>query len=186
MSLLSRQLRATLFHVVLAEPANLLLQLPHRSLADLLYFLYLIRLLPPSRVTLCSSPYQYHSMDFTSPLFSYSYALFCTVKNAISNRFKLFRTLCTKHPGCGVPLSSHETLSSPLASHPMQAVPCGGSIKNQASEFQYGGDCAQACECFCSPSFAFGGRPDRSAGPSRQHVRAGGDPPNPRRGLRRF
>ncbi len=38
------------------------------------------------------------------------------------------------------PLSSYETLSSPLASHHLQAVPCGGSIKNQTSQSPYGGE----------------------------------------------
>ncbi len=38
--------------------------------------------------------------------------------------------------------SPHETLSSPPPSHPMQAVPCGGSIKNQTGKSQIGGDCA--------------------------------------------
>jgi hypothetical protein len=55
----------------------------------------------PPLVSVCGSPYRYQSMEFTLPLFSYSYALFCTVKNAISNRFMLFRTLCAKHPGWG-------------------------------------------------------------------------------------
>ena len=55
------------------------------------------------RITLFRSPHQYHSMELTLPLFSYSYALFCTAQNAISNHFRLFRTLCTKHPGGGTP-----------------------------------------------------------------------------------
>jgi hypothetical protein len=66
-------------------------------------FWALTRLLSSLRVTICNSPYQYHSMNLTPSLFSYSYALFCTVKNAISNCFMLFRTLCTKHPGWGLP-----------------------------------------------------------------------------------
>jgi len=56
-------------------------------------FWALTRLLSSLRVTLRSSPYQYQSTDLTPSLFSYSYALFCTVKNAISNRFMLFPTL---------------------------------------------------------------------------------------------
>jgi len=65
------------------------------------------------RITLFRSPHQYHSMELTLPLFSYSYALFCTAQNAIFNHFKLFRTLWTKHPGGGT--SFHQTLSlSPL------------------------------------------------------------------------
>jgi hypothetical protein len=35
----------------------------------------------------------------TVPLFSYSYALFCTAQIAISHPFNAFRTLCAKHPG---------------------------------------------------------------------------------------
>jgi hypothetical protein len=49
----------------------------------------------------CKSPYQFHSMALTPPLFSYSYGLFCTSQNAISNLFCIFRTLCGKHPGGG-------------------------------------------------------------------------------------
>jgi hypothetical protein len=47
------------------------------------------------------SSHQYHSMGLTAPLFSYSYALFCTAQNAISNHFCSFRTLRGKHPGWG-------------------------------------------------------------------------------------
>jgi hypothetical protein len=54
---------------------------------------------PPLR----KSPHQYHSMGFTLPLFSYSYALFCTAKNPNSFRFISFRALCTNHPGWGIP-----------------------------------------------------------------------------------
>src|SRR5579859_1545404 len=46
-------------------------------------------------------PYQYHSKCFSFPLFSYSYALFCTGQNAIFNLFSFLRTLCRKHPGWG-------------------------------------------------------------------------------------
>jgi hypothetical protein len=49
------------------------------------------------------SSHQYHSKDFTLPLFSYSYALFCDTQNAISIAFFIFHTLCTKHPGGGSP-----------------------------------------------------------------------------------
>src|ERR1700734_3787795 len=49
------------------------------------------------------SPYQYQSTAFTLPLFSYSYALFCVVRNAISNRFISFHALSAKHPGVGTP-----------------------------------------------------------------------------------
>jgi hypothetical protein len=35
-----------------------------------------------------------------------------------------------------------ETHFLPLASHHLQAVPCGGSIQNQTSDTKYGGDCA--------------------------------------------
>jgi hypothetical protein len=51
----------------------------------------------------CKSSHQYHSTRFTAPLFSYSYALFCTAQDAISNPFCAFRTLCGKHPGWGIP-----------------------------------------------------------------------------------
>jgi hypothetical protein len=65
----------------------------------------------------CSNPlfaksaHQYHSMGFARPLFSYSYALFCTPQNAIPNVFSSFHTLCPKHPG-GVPVAL-ETRRSP-------------------------------------------------------------------------
>jgi hypothetical protein len=54
---------------------------------------------PPLR----KSPHQYHSMGLTLPLFSYSYALFCTAQNHNSFRFICLRTLCGKHPGRGIP-----------------------------------------------------------------------------------
>lgn len=41
-----------------------------------------------------------------------------------------------------LPPQVHETHFSPVASHHMQAVPCGGSIQNQKSNTKYGGDCA--------------------------------------------
>jgi hypothetical protein len=59
---------------------------------------------PPPR--LGESPHQYHSMGLTLPLFSYSYALFCTMENPNSLRFISFRTRCTKHPGGGIPCFS--------------------------------------------------------------------------------
>jgi hypothetical protein len=59
-------------------------------------------LLPPFR----NSSHQYHSKDFSLPLFSYSYELFCIAQNAISNCFFTFRTLCAKHPGWGYTLQS--------------------------------------------------------------------------------
>jgi hypothetical protein len=48
-----------------------------------------------------TSPHQYHSMVLTLPLFSYSYALFCSEENAIFILFSIFRTLWQKHPGWG-------------------------------------------------------------------------------------
>jgi hypothetical protein len=51
------------------------------------------------------SPYQFHLKGLSYRLFSYSYALFCTVQNAISCRFKPFHTLYTKHPGWGMPVT---------------------------------------------------------------------------------
>jgi hypothetical protein len=53
--------------------------------------------------TLRKSPHQYHSMGLTLPLFSYSYALFCTAERANPFRFIFFRALCGKHPGWGIP-----------------------------------------------------------------------------------
>src|SRR5689334_10202517 len=48
------------------------------------------------------SPHQCHSTTNCRPLFSYSYALFCTKQNAISHLFNSLRTLYTKHPGWGM------------------------------------------------------------------------------------
>ncbi len=50
-------------------------------------------------------PHQYHSKCFSFPLFSYSYALFCTEQNANSRILNHLRTLCTKHPGWRMPQS---------------------------------------------------------------------------------
>ena len=55
-----------------------------------------------------TSPHQYHSMGLTLPLFSYSYALFCSGENAISILFSIFRTLWQKHPGWGLHPSSQK------------------------------------------------------------------------------
>src|SRR5690242_16245885 len=44
-------------------------------------------------------PHPCHSASLSRPLFSYSYALFCTKQNAISHLFIPLRTLCTNHPG---------------------------------------------------------------------------------------
>jgi len=49
------------------------------------------------------SPHQYHSMELTLPLFSYSYALFCDGQSLKLFPFKNLRTLYAKHPGGGAP-----------------------------------------------------------------------------------
>jgi len=48
-------------------------------------------------------PHQYHSAPLSRPLFSYSYALFCHAQNTNSRILNHLRTLCTKHPGWGLP-----------------------------------------------------------------------------------
>jgi hypothetical protein len=53
---------------------------------------------------------------------------------------KPFRIRTYKKTGVGGTHFKHETHSPP--SHPLQAAPCGGSIKNQTSKSQNGGDCA--------------------------------------------
>src|SRR5690242_17025022 len=53
----------------------------------------------PFRTCPHQCPHQRHSASLIRPLFSYSYALFCTAQNAISHLFIPLRTLCTKHPG---------------------------------------------------------------------------------------
>src|SRR5208282_3909150 len=59
---------------------------PHRSLTPLF-------------ATPTHCPHQHDSKDLSLPLFSYSYALFCTVKSLILFIFNTLHTLCTKHPG---------------------------------------------------------------------------------------
>jgi hypothetical protein len=62
------------------------------------------------------SAHQSHFMRVTLPLFSYSYALFCTAQNHNSFHFICFRTLCAKHPGWGIPIFSvHSALKSTRA-----------------------------------------------------------------------
>ena len=55
----------------------------------------------PLFATLTSSVHLYHSKTFSRPLFSYSYALFCTNQKSNSLVFKRFRTLCAKQGGGG-------------------------------------------------------------------------------------
>jgi|HubBroStandDraft_1064217.scaffolds.fasta_scaffold21015_3 hypothetical protein len=69
---------------------------------------------------LCKSPHQFHSMVLTLPLFSCSYALFCTAQSSNSFSFNSFRTLCTQHPGWAYastarPLPSFSTALTPRA-----------------------------------------------------------------------
>jgi hypothetical protein len=90
---------------------------PSAAIFALSSFWALTRLLSSFRGALCASPYQYQSTQITPPLFSYSYALFCTIKNAISNRFISFRTLCTKHPGWGTPSRASAKNSNPSVFH---------------------------------------------------------------------
>jgi hypothetical protein len=74
---------------------------------------------------LCKSPHQYHSMGLTFPLFSYSYALFCTMQSNNSFSLNSFRTLCPKHRGRGWSRVSVTSLSlrhaqqrpQPLSAH---------------------------------------------------------------------
>src|SRR5277367_4226446 len=49
------------------------------------------------------SPHLFHSMTLTLPLFSYSYALFGAMQNAIPIPFNAFRTHCSKHGGWVTP-----------------------------------------------------------------------------------
>src|SRR5690242_6134970 len=65
----------------------------------------------PLRTCPRQRPHQCHSASFRRPLFSYSYALYCTKQNAISHLFNFLRTLCTNHPGVGAPLQAGFYLS---------------------------------------------------------------------------
>src|ERR1700688_4902424 len=58
-------------------------------------------LLSPFSTTLTKSAHQHDFTCFSSPLFSYAYALFCTVQNHTCFIFMGLRTLCAKHPGGG-------------------------------------------------------------------------------------
>jgi len=59
------------------------------------------------------SGHQSHFMRLTLPLFSYSYALFCTAQNPNSFRFICFRTLCAKHRGGVFPASLPSQCAEP-------------------------------------------------------------------------
>ena len=52
---------------------------------------------------LSESAHLHDSTTFSVPLFSYTYALFCTQQKLNSFIFMRFRTLCAKHPGWGYP-----------------------------------------------------------------------------------
>src|SRR5579859_1499527 len=62
-------------------------------------------------------PHQCHSKCFSSPLFSYSYALFCTAQNANSRILNHLRTLCRKHPGWRSTASGESFYSVPVLLH---------------------------------------------------------------------
>jgi len=64
------------------------------------------------------------------------------IRTSKTQDLKPFRIRTYKKTGVGGAHFKHETHSHPPPSHHLQAVPCGGSIKNQKSETQYGGDCA--------------------------------------------
>jgi hypothetical protein len=87
------------------------------------------------------SPHQYHSMGLTFPLFSYSYALFCTAKNPNPFRFISFRTLCTKHPGWDTPCVS--------AAPAMKIAPCRRPLKSELVSYR------QLSAVSCQPLFLF-------------------------------
>jgi len=71
------------------------------------------------------SPHQYQSTAFTLPLFSYCYALFCTVKIAISNRFIPFHTLFAKHPeGYTLATGAGQSLDNQPPSRLVSLPPC--------------------------------------------------------------
>lgn len=57
-----------------------------------------------ARPSLCNSAHQCHFKMLTLPLFSYSCALFCTLRSVNSFPVNHFRTLSPKHPGGVVPL----------------------------------------------------------------------------------
>jgi hypothetical protein len=91
------------------------------------------------------SRHQYHSAPLSRPLFSYSYALFCTAQNTNSRILNHLRTLCTKHPGwgpfflnlclptfslpCPLPTSSHRRiLGHPASTASHRILHIGGTL----------------------------------------------------------
>src|SRR5579859_1022806 len=70
-------------------------------------------------------PHQYHSAPLSRPLFSYSYALFCTAQTAIFHLFISLRTLRRKHPEWGRPHASNIRTfpSSNLPTFSLPAIP---------------------------------------------------------------
>src|SRR6266404_1766814 len=102
----------------------------------------------PLFATLTKSTHLYHSTAFTHPLFSYSYALFCTHQKLNSFLFNQFRTLWPKQGGWGglhlfpqwiiitMPHSSlppHFQLSTPSASLPRLSRPCREASRGHQS-----------------------------------------------------
>jgi hypothetical protein len=68
----------------------------------------------PLRTCPRQRPHQCHSASFRRPLFSYSYALYCTKQNAISHLFNFLRTLSNNLPGWGTHPSVHPFIRSPF------------------------------------------------------------------------
>jgi hypothetical protein len=63
------------------------------------------------------------SLRQSTSFFSHYYALFCTPQDPNSFPFMLFRTLCTKHPGWGIPCLSATSVHSALKSTRASAPP---------------------------------------------------------------
>src|SRR5689334_9369261 len=82
-------------------------------------------------------PHQRHCASLSRPLFSYSYALFCTEQNAISHLFIPLRTLCTKHPGWGAHPSVHQDSSyRPIyGARPARTSQAGIYISKHSKEY---------------------------------------------------
>lgn len=79
-------------------------------------------LLQTRTTSLAKSPHQYHSIDVSRPLFSYSYGLYCNAKSVNPFSFNRFHTLAPKHPGSGVVVRSFTSSTSIASSTSLAAV----------------------------------------------------------------
>ena len=85
--------------------------------------------LSPFNPLVPESPHQVHTVGLTFPLFSRSYALFCTAQSANPFAFNAFRTLCSKPPEWGTPPFSPITSSFFYTAHASD-TPCRPQLQS--------------------------------------------------------